>query len=121
MTRTTYALLTLLFIITTAFFSWRWMQIKGELAQAQTQIQQANLNTNVLTFTQLFIDKILKAQGEVDFETRLELENDVRNLKNPAILAAWQRFTTSKTEAEAQAEVKNLLELLIKSIKPQAA
>ncbi len=117
MTRNTLWLLVLLFLITTAFFGWRFWTASQELAQAKIQLQQQNFNANVLTFTALFIEKILRAHGEVDFETRLQLENQVRDLKNPEILAQWQKFTGSNTELEAQEEVKNLLELLIKSIK----
>ena len=117
MSKNTLGLLGLLLLITTLFFGWRFWQARQELTAAKEELAQQNLNTGVLTFTSAFIDKILKAQGEVDFETRLQLENQVRDLKHPAILAQWQKFTGSNTEAEAQAEVKNLLELLIKSIK----
>jgi len=33
----------------------------------------------------------------------------VRNLEDEEILAQWQRFTESKTEAEAQEEVKKFV------------
>jgi hypothetical protein len=52
----------------------------------------------------------------VDFDTRLSLENGVRDLKDPEIMAEWQNFTGSKTEADAQNSVKKLLEMLVDKI-----
>ena len=73
-------------------------------------------NEKILNFTKLFIEKVLQAQEEVSFEDRLRLENAVRDLNNKDILDQWNKFTTSKTETQAQTEVKNLLELLINKI-----
>ena len=42
-------------------------------------------------------------------ETRLSLENAVRDLKDEEIMAEWQNFIASKTEADAQTSVKKLL------------
>lgn len=70
-----------------------------------------------MVFTELFVEKVLKTGKEVDFETRLQLENSVRELNNAEILNQWQKFIESKTEADAQIEVRNLLEILIKNIK----
>jgi len=52
----------------------------------------------------------------LDFETRLSLENSVRDLNDPEIMAEWQNFTNSKTEADAQTSVKTLLGILISKI-----
>lgn len=73
-------------------------------------------NEKVLSFTRLFIAKVLKAKVEVSFEDRLQLENAVRDLNNKEILNQWQKFTDAKEEIQAQEEVKNLLELLIRKI-----
>lgn len=74
------------------------------------------LNNKIVSFLKLFIDKVLKADKEIDFETRLQLENGVRNLEDKEVLAAWQKFTASKTEQEAQQEVNNLLTLLVNKL-----
>lgn len=55
----------------------------------------------------------------MSFDTRLKLEAAVRSLDDEEILSQWQKFTESKTEAEAQTEVKNLLEMLVKKISVQ--
>jgi hypothetical protein len=44
------------------------------------------------------------------------LENEVRDLKDPAVMAEWQNFTNSKTEADAQNSVKTLLGILVDKI-----
>ncbi len=67
----------------------------------------------ILDFTKLFIIKVLKSEGAVSFEDRLKLENTVRDINDKDIFDQWQKFTNSKTQIEAQIEVKNLLELLV--------
>ena len=66
-----------------------------------------------LRFLQMFIKQVLKSEKEVDFETRLKLENSVRELKDAKILAQWQKFVNSQGETEAQGNVKELLDLLV--------
>ncbi len=83
---------------------------------AKKQIINQEQDNKIISFLNLFILKVLKADGEVSFEDRLQLENDVRNLKNEEILNQWERFTESSSEEQVQIEVKNLLELLVKNI-----
>ncbi|GBD34408.1 hypothetical protein HRbin35_00125 [bacterium HR35] len=97
------------------------------LYKLQTQInllkeKQSNviqpINRKTLEFLDLFVKKVLKADKEVDFETRLLLENKVRELQDKEILDTWNKFVNSKNETEAQNNVKDLLEILIeKSLK----
>jgi hypothetical protein len=87
--------------------------LKRELRTTQAELALKQFNNNVLDFYRLFIVKVLKTEGEVDFETRLQLETTVRELGDEEILAQWNKFTNSQTEEEAQREVKNLLELLV--------
>lgn len=96
------------------FLGFKYFTVKkGVEVTSQNQVS----NDKVLAFTKLFVEKVLKSGTEVNFETRLQLENEVRNLGNKEILAQWQKFTDSKTEADAQTEVKNLLGILINNIK----
>jgi len=71
------------------------------------------LNQRTLEFLSLFIKKVLKAEKEVDFDTRLMLENKVRELNDKEILEAWNKFVNSKSEDEAQKNVKDLLDILV--------
>lgn len=73
-------------------------------------------NEKVLNFTQLFIAKVIRATGDVSFEDRLQLENAVRDIGNKDIFDQWQKFTEDKTEAQAQEDVKILLDLLVNKI-----
>lgn len=86
------------------------------LQQNQLLIARGILNRQALDFLRAFVDKVLRANGEVSFNDRLQLENMVRNLKDDAVLAEWNKFVNSQTPAEAQDEVKNLLELLVRKI-----
>ena len=88
-----------------------------ELRQIQDALETQITNGKILEFAKLFVQDVLRAENEVDFETRLKLENAVRNLGDEEILAQWQKFTESKTEVDAQTEVKNLLEILLNKIK----
>jgi len=101
------------------YFAVQYSAVKKELAETRIELQTKEFNEKILNFASLFIAKVLKAEGEVDFETRLNLENTVRNLGDEEILSQWQKFIESKTEVEAQTEVKNLLEMLINKIKIQ--
>ena len=95
------------------YFGMKTYSLSRELAISQADAASVHKNEQVINFARFFIEKVLNTDTEVDFETRLQLENAVRNLKDDQILARWQKFIASKTEAEAQTEVKNLLRLLI--------
>ena len=98
------------------YFNRQYRQLKNETASLSGPSEQTKTNRQLIDFTLLFIDKVLRAEQEVDFETRLQLENKVRELKNEKVLSAWQAFVESQTETEAQDKVKNLLESLVKNI-----
>jgi hypothetical protein len=76
--------------------------------------EQQQINTKVLAFRDMFTQKVLLADGEVDFDTRLALETSVRNLNDTEVFAGWQVFTKSADKTEATANAKKLLELLIR-------
>lgn len=87
--------------------------LDGKLLQEkEQQIQKQVFNRDVVGFLNLFIEKVLKAQGEVSFEDRLKLENSVRSLEDDEILSKWEAFSDSATEAQAQRNVKDLLQIL---------
>jgi len=65
-----------------------------------------------LEFNKQFIEEVLGGGKEVNFETRLKLENSVRALNDEEILSDWQKFTKSKDAAEAQTNVLILLKAL---------
>jgi len=89
------------------FFT-KWQEAEKLKREAITQ----QMNAKTINFLKLFIEKVLKAKTEVSFEERLKLENSIRNLNDPKILAQWEKFLESKTQEEAQENVKDLLDLL---------
>ena len=98
------------------FFGLNYFLTRQELQEIKHIQGDVELNTKILNFTSMFIKKVLQAEQEVDFETRLSLENSVRDLKDEEVMAEWQKFIGSSTEAEAQNSVKSLLGLLVSKI-----
>jgi len=115
--KSVYIIILVIFLASNIFFAARYLAVQRELQEIIIPLEIQEINEKVLNFTKFFIEKVLKAEGEVDFETRLKLENAVRDLDDEEILAQWQRFVDSESESEAQKEVKNLLELLVTKIK----
>ncbi|MDD2934867.1 MAG: hypothetical protein PHX25_00120 [Candidatus Pacebacteria bacterium] len=99
------------------FFGGKYILSQKEFNQEKVVLENQKLNEDILNFTKLFIEKVLKTETEVDFETRLMLENAVRNLNDKDILKQWQEFVASQDENEAQEKVKDLLSILINKIK----
>jgi hypothetical protein len=92
------------------------IKIASSLPEKNAVIFSNTKNEKIINFLKLFITKVLKAEGEVDFETRLKLENAVREIQDKEILDQWIKFTESKTEDEAQKNVKDLLEILVNKL-----
>jgi len=105
-----------LLVLGNVFFGYSYFRTYKELQTVKSVGANVESNKKVANFALLFIKKVLQADKEVDFETRLSLENAVRELNDEEIMAEWQKFTGSKTEADAQNSVKRLLELLITKI-----
>lgn len=73
--------------------------------------RQANIK--VLVFRNMFTEKVLLADKEIDFDTRLSLETSVRTLNDKEIFDQWQIFTKTETKEDASLEAKKLLRLLV--------
>lgn len=99
------------------FLAVKYFTIQEELKQAQIDLSAQRVQDKALNFTKLFISNVLKAEGEIDFETRLKLESAVRELGDEEILDKWKLFVNSQTEEYAQNSVKELLETLVNKIK----
>jgi len=75
--------------------------------------QENQVNQKVLAFRNMFTEKVLLSNKEIDFDTRLSLETAVRALNDQEVFAQWQKFTNSQTQADATFQAKVLLEMLI--------
>jgi len=91
--------------------------LKNQITGEVPVVGQTNKSGYVLLFMEDFVNSVLDAPGEVDFETRLRLENEVRETKDAEILAAWKAFTDSKSEGDAQKSVVQLLKILVVKLK----
>jgi hypothetical protein len=114
--RSTIIIIIVILLIGNVYFAIQSSLKSSQLASINAQISIVSTNQKILGFSRMFIDDVLNSDKEVDFDTRLKLENAVRDIKDPEILAQWSKFVNSETEAQAQVEVKNLLALLMKKI-----
>ena len=87
------------------------LQRKVDLLESQPRLSvDANKS---FVFMRDFISNVVGSSSEVDFESRLRLENEVRALNDSEILSQWKAFVASKNEREAQAHVLDILKRLI--------
>jgi len=93
------------------------IKTSADLVAARNTLKQQSLNSAVLDFHAFFIQAVLQAEGEIDFETRLKLEGAVRDLNDPEILTAWNTFVKAPNDRDAQIAIKNLLALLVDKVK----
>lgn len=92
-----------------------WLSYQLYVALQAYKMQQND--TRVLAFTRMFVEDVLMANKEIDFDTRLSLETAVRELNDKEIFDQWQTFTKSSAKENASTEAKILLDLLVKKIK----
>lgn len=83
------------------------------LAKNTQLLSQYTPSEKIMVFRNMFTEKVLLSESEVDFDTRLTLETTVRALNDQEIFDSWQAFTKSTTKEEATAKAKALLHLLI--------
>jgi len=95
------------------YFVCKFLEVRKELKASEEKIESLRINKKVLNFTELFIKKVLKSEGEISVEDRLQLENAVRSINDEQILNQWNKLLESETEEQGQIEVKNLLEMLV--------
>ncbi len=77
----------------------------------ESLLTTTRINSKIVAFNKLFVDKVLKNTGDVSYEDRLKLENAVVDTRDKDIVDAWHKFLDSRTEAEAQNGTKTLLSL----------
>ncbi len=92
------------------------MELFLQKKKTQELAQSIHVRAKVLDFANLFINKVLRATGEISFEDRLKIENAVRDTQDKEIYDEWQKFVGVKTEEEGREEIKNLLQLILNKI-----
>ena len=106
-------LLAVILLIGNIFFGYKYLENQKIIDQVNKKQQ---INSNILSFTELFMDKVLNGTKEVSFEDRLQLENSVRELNDKEVYNSWQTFTKAKDSAEVQKDFYALFQLLLKKI-----
>lgn len=98
------------------FFASQYFLQAAQITKLQAQIDSVHTNQKAVNFLKLFIEKVLKTDQEVPFEDRLKLENAIRDLQDPVLLAKWEAFTNGTNIDQIQSGVKELLEALVNKI-----
>lgn len=109
-------ILTIILIATNVFWAIKYSSEMDTLNKAQEQLSAVVYNKKMLAFQKLFVDKVLRSNGEVDFDTRVMLQNSVNDTGDQEVIGAWNTFLKSKTEADGQARVKELLSLMASKV-----
>lgn len=107
-------ILFLLLIVSNIFFVFKYFVNTKKIQEIE---QRQQINRDVLSFTKLFVDKILMGNKEVSFEDRLELENSIRALKDKEAFDSWDKFTKAKDQGDIQHNFYDLFSLLLTKIK----
>ncbi len=111
-----FVLLVLVLVLTNIIWGVGYFGEKNERRIAEIELAKITQNKKIAAFQKLFVDKVLMANGEVDFDTRVELQNSARDTGDQAVIEAWNNFLSSKTESEGQKRVKELLSLFASRI-----
>jgi hypothetical protein len=115
--KTIKIIITVLFI-TTIFFAYLYFSSCVKFSNAEKIIASQQVNEKVLSFSQLFFEKVLQGTKEVSFDDRLRLENSVRELNDKEIFDSWTKFTGAKDQAQIQKNFYSLFQLLLDKITP---
>ena len=122
MSKTSATILIIIIVIlaaTNAYAAYKYFASIQALELANRLANVRTTNNRVIDFTKLVIDKVLHADKGVSFEDRLQLENEVRGLNDEQILKKWNSFVGSKTQEEAQNNLRDLLSMLINKVRPE--
>src|SRR3989344_5585264 len=109
-----------IFFLLIATLWWGW-SLQKEVLQLKANERSIEVNEKVIKFSNSFITIVLRAEGEVDFEDRLKLENMVRDIGDKEIFDVWSAIPESTSENVAQKRVLDLLEILIGKISTRQA
>ena len=112
-TRFVSNILLLILLAGNLFFSIQYIYtIKNEkLITVDTSTAEVMKIKNA-NFLKLFINKVVKSSGTVTYEDRVQLENDIRQIHNPALTAQWELFVGNKDPKKAEAAATDLMLML---------
>ena len=105
-------LIIIILLLTNLFLGVKYFNTNKELKETTSTIAAQQEKTKFTEFNKTFINEVLQAKTEVNYDTRLKLDEMIKNINDQELTAQWQKFTESKTEKEAQKETVKLLGLL---------
>jgi len=112
-TRLISNILMLVLLAGNIFFSIQYAEnIKLEAERNAAVADNSSTRYQVSHFLQYFIDTVLNTQGTISFDDRVKLENDIRQIHDPALTAQWTAFVDSKDSKTAQANAVKLMSML---------
>ena len=111
-----YLIIIVILLIGNIFLGARYFNTNKELKKAITITAVAQEKTKFIEFNKTFISEVLQAKSEVSYDTRLKLDEMIKDINDQELTAQWQRFTDSQTEEEAQDETVKLLKLLAERV-----
>ena len=117
--KTSEKILTVFVVILTLISVYLLVQcflFRAQLKETEQIVKDQQVNIKIISFINLFVDKVLSGQTEVSFEDRLQLENSVRDINDQEIINQWQKFVKSGIEEESQQNLSKLLKLLVTKI-----
>lgn len=109
-------IIVLVLTVVNAISYFKILSLRSNLDSIKVELNSNIKNKKVASFQKLFIDKVLMSDGNVDFNTRVELQNAVTDINDATISKAWDSFLGVKTEIEAQKKVKELLFILANKV-----
>ena len=112
-TRFVSNILLLVLLAGNLFFSIQYIySIKADQVPTVDKGAQDVIHIKNSNFLKLFINKVIKANGTVTYEDRVQLENDVRQIHNPELTAQWELFVGNKDPKKAEQAATDLMLIL---------
>lgn len=112
-TRLISNILMLLLVAGNIFFSIQYTEgIRQQADQAAQTVDKDATRIQVARFLKYFIDTVLNTEGTISFDDRVKLENDIRQIHDPALTTQWSDFVNSKDSKIAQANAVKLMSML---------
>ena len=107
-------LLLVLLLAGNLFFSIQYIySIKADQVPVVDKGAQEVAHIKNSKFLKLFINKVIKTNGTVSYDDRVQLENDVRQIHNPELTAQWELFVASnKDQKKAEDAAADLMLML---------
>ena len=107
-----YLIIIVILLASNLFLGIKYFNASKELKETESITAAQEERTKFTEFNKVFISEVLQAKSEVNYDTRLKLDEMVKDINDKDLTAQWQKFTDSQTEKEAQDETVNLLGLV---------